>query len=51
MCVKKDADGIVSYNINCDFANYGLAVQRWALYMTIARLKFFYAICLVSINA
>lgn len=28
MCVKKDADGIVSYNINCDFANYGLAVHQ-----------------------
>lgn len=30
--------GIVSYNIYCNFTNYGSALQSWALYTTIKRL-------------
>lgn len=30
--------GIVSYNINCNFTNYGSALQSWALSQTIDRL-------------
>lgn len=30
--------GIVSYNINCNFTNYGSALQSWALSMCISRL-------------
>lgn len=30
--------GIVSYNINCNFTNYGSALQSWALSTSIARL-------------
>ena len=32
--------GIVSYNINCNFTNYGSALQSWALSTSIARLGF-----------
>jgi phosphorylcholine metabolism protein LicD len=30
--------GIISYNIYCNFTNYGSALQTWALYQTINRL-------------
>ena len=30
--------GIVSYNINCNFTNYGSALQSWALSTSLARL-------------
>ena len=30
--------GIVSYNIRCNFTNYGSALQSWALSQTIDRL-------------
>lgn len=32
--------GIVSYNINCNFTNYGSALQSWALSTSIARLGY-----------
>lgn len=32
--------GIVSYNINCNFTNYGSALQSWALSETIKKLGF-----------
>lgn len=32
--------GIVSYNINCNFTNYGSALQSWALSLTFGRLGF-----------
>lgn len=32
--------GIVSYNINCNFTNYGSALQSWALSTCIARLGY-----------
>src|SRR5574344_939170 len=30
--------GIVSYNMYCNFTNYGSALQSWALYKTINRI-------------
>lgn len=32
------SSGIVSYNINCDFTNYGSALQSWASCQAIGRL-------------
>ena len=32
--------GIVSYNINCNFTNYGSALQSWALNQSVARLGY-----------
>ena len=32
--------GIVSYNIHCNFTNYGSALQSWALCRTIERLGY-----------
>lgn len=29
--------GIVSYNINCNFTNYGSALQSWALSPIVGR--------------
>ena len=31
--------GIVSYNIYCNFTNYGSALQSWALYQSIKRIS------------
>ncbi len=31
--------GIVSYNIHCNFTNYGSALQSWALCRTMGRMK------------
>ncbi len=46
-CEKKrymNTVGIVSYNIHCNFTNYGSALQSWALGWTIEGLKFGYGI-------
>lgn len=32
--------GVVSYNIHCNFTNYGSALQSWALNQTVARLGY-----------
>ena len=32
--------GVVSYNIHCNFTNYGSALQSWALCKTIERLGY-----------
>ena len=32
--------GVVSYNINCNFTNYGSALQSWALTQTIGKLGY-----------
>ena len=32
--------GIISYNIYCNFTNYGSALQSWALYVSIKKLGF-----------
>lgn len=42
--------GIVSYNINCNFTNYGSALQSWALSQSIDRIGATYGIKSILIN-
>lgn len=40
VCIRMKNIGIVSYNINCNFTNYGSALQSWALNTMVGRLGF-----------